>query len=172
MLQVEQETLEGCSPDVSGLTRERISNYSPRLMIVSFYRQNSAYRFTRIFQSYQWTNEMSSARSKNIFLTPNTIGNSLAAIHLMDMLNQDIIPVIEKHRLLSIFNSISIGFKKISKIEDVSFRYAILNMWKEKQFTVVDSQNWDPKVKTYFKNIVNAHVKKYYESNAGISKDS
>lgn len=115
-------------------------------MIVSFYRQNSAYRFTRIFQSYQWANEMSSARSKNIFLTPNTIGNSLAAIHLMDMLNQDIIPVIEKHRLLSIFNSISIGFKKISKIEDVSFRYAILNMWKEKQFTVVDSQNWDPKL--------------------------
>jgi hypothetical protein len=115
---------------------------------------------------------MSSARSKNIFLTPNTIGNSLAAIHLMDMLNQDIIPVVEKHRLLSIFNSISIAFKKISKIEDVSFRYAILNMWKEKQFTVVDSQNWDPKVKTYFKNIVNAHVKKYYESNTGVSKDS
>jgi len=94
-----------------------------------------------------------------MILLPNTIGNSLAAYYLIDMLNENMIPAYEKHRLLSIFNSTIIGLKKIMKIDDPGFRARIVHMWKENQFALIDSQTWNPKIKSYFKNVINSHIK-------------
>ena len=102
---------------------------------------------------------MSVAWSKNLVLSSNTMGSSLAAYHLVDMLNQDVIPTYEKHRLLSFFNKTMIGLKKLLKIEDPAFRAYIVNMWKERQFKLIDSQNWDTKVKSYFKNVITSSCK-------------
>ena len=65
---------------------------------------------------------MSRAWTKDIKLDPGTFGGSPACHILVDMMNHDLIPIYEKHRVLSLINSIIVEFKAIATIKSAERR--------------------------------------------------
>lgn len=106
---------------------------------------------------------MSKAWTKDIVVDLGTFGNSKACHVLVDMLNNNAIPIYEKHRVLSHINIAIEHFINVSQIPVKSIREATMKMWLDLFLARVDKFYYPAKFKTFYKNVLCYLHKKYLE---------
>lgn len=106
---------------------------------------------------------MSKAWSKDIWVDPHTFGGTKACEVLADMLNQNVVPPYEKHRILSFLNDITQQFKYTAYIPLDSVRVRAMLLLKDDIFRRIDRMTYSPKIKSYLKNIASHHYRKNLE---------
>lgn len=104
---------------------------------------------------------MAKAWSKDLKLDPYTFGNSKACEVLADMMNKGMIPVFEKHRVLSFITGASRVFKEISSIENKGVGFLVSDLYRQSLISKIDQMPYPLKFKTYLKNVINHIYKKY-----------
>ena len=109
---------------------------------------------------------MAKAWSKNIILDPGTFGGTKACHVLVEMMNQDVIPVFEKHRVLSFINKAIYAFNSVSSITDSGIRYKAMVMMKDHYLNRVDQMNYPIKFLQFLKNVLSHHSRRALESQA------
>lgn len=97
---------------------------------------------------------MSKAWTKDIYIDPGTFGGSRACHVLADMLNNNVIPIYEKHRVLAFLNKSNIVFKNLTTIPDRQIRIQSFEMWKRTLLNQVAQFNYPIKIKSYISNVL------------------
>jgi len=97
---------------------------------------------------------MSKAWTKDIYVDPGTFGGSRACHVLADMLNNNVIPIYEKHRVLAFLNRVNIVFINLSDIPDRKIRIQSFEMWKKELLNQVSLFNYPTKIKSYMSNVL------------------
>ncbi len=98
---------------------------------------------------------MSTPWSKDVILDPGTFGNSRACHILVDMMNQNVIPVFEKHRVLAFITHATHNFNGISDITDLGVRYKVMYMMRDHYWSLIEKMNYSPKFLSYLRNVIN-----------------
>lgn len=106
---------------------------------------------------------MSTSWSKNIVLDPTTFGKSPACEILVEMMNADVIPVIEKHRMLSFITDCALSAKHIGTIRHQGVRESTMILVRDSRINRVDNFDYPLKFKTYLKNVITYIFRKNLE---------
>jgi hypothetical protein len=104
---------------------------------------------------------MSKAWSRDMQLDPGTFGGSPACHVLVDMMNNNIIPVFEKHRVLSFINRATNDFKWISLIPHVGVKNRAMAMMRDSFYERIDKMPYPEKFNSYLKNVITHHFRRY-----------
>lgn len=104
---------------------------------------------------------MSLPWSRNMKLDPGTFGGSPACHVLVDMMNNDVIPVQEKHRVLSFINSAIIHFQALSDIKSYGIRSYAMNLMRDDLFAKIDRMAYPEKFNSHLKNVLTHHLRRY-----------
>jgi|SRR5579885_3644428 len=107
---------------------------------------------------------MSKAWSKDMVVDPGTFGGTRACHVLADLMNQNVIPVFEKHRVLSFLNDATIQFKWISTISFQPVRERSMQLMLEDLQTRIGEMDYPTKFKSYMRNVVRHMYRKNLES--------
>ena len=106
---------------------------------------------------------MSKAWSRDVWVDPHTFGGTKACEVLADMLNHDVVPIYEKHRILAFITDATIQFKYISYIPHSSVRERSMTLMKEDLFRRIENMEYSTKVKSYIQNVISHHYRKNLE---------
>lgn len=106
---------------------------------------------------------MSKPWSRDIKLNRGTFGGSPACHVLVDMMNNNMIPVSEKHRVLAFINNSICQFKWISTIPDQGARMRSMVLMKEDLYKRIDQMSYPPKFLSHLKCVINHHFRKYLD---------
>jgi hypothetical protein len=107
---------------------------------------------------------MSLPVSRDMVLDPGTFGNSKACHVLVDMMNQGMIPVREKHKVLSFINDVNISAKYLMEIRHEGVRNQAISLAQRHYVAAVDRRELYPeKFKSHLKNVVNSIFRKSEE---------
>lgn len=106
---------------------------------------------------------MSKPWSRDVWVDPHTFGATKACEVLADMLNNNVVPIYEKHRILSFITDTTIQFKNIGYIPLNSVRERSMILMREDLFKRIDNYEYPPKVKSFMKNVVSHHCRKNLE---------
>ena len=109
---------------------------------------------------------MSKAWSKDMELDPGTFGGSPACHILVDMMNHNVIPVMEKHRVLSFISNVIYHFKELSKVEARGVRIRVMVLMKEDYFAKIDQMPYPAKFNSYLRNVVAYYFRRYLKEAA------
>jgi len=109
---------------------------------------------------------MSTPWSRDMELDPGTFGGSPACHILVDMMNHDMIPISEKHRVLSFINSSIWHFKCLSIIEDYGIKERTMILVKNDMFTKIDLMPYPAKFNSHLKNVITHHFRRYLKEAA------
>jgi len=104
---------------------------------------------------------MSLPWSRDMQLDPGTFGGSPACHVLVDMMNKNVIPVQEKHRVLSFISGTILHFKAISAIKERGIRARVMVLLKNDLFSRIDQMPYPAHFNSYLKNVVNHHFRRY-----------
>jgi len=105
---------------------------------------------------------MSKSWAREMELSPGTFGNSPACHVLVDMMNHDVIPTKEKHRVLSFITSTVIReYKAIGSITDPGIRTSI--MWRSRDDFVkrINAMPYPQNFVTFLRNVIYHLARKY-----------
>src|SRR5579885_2801954 len=97
---------------------------------------------------------MSKAWSKDIVVDPGTFGGTKACHVLAEMMNQNVISVFDKHRVLSFLNDATIQFKWIATISFKAVRERSMVLMLEDLLDRIEAMDFSPKFKSYMKNVI------------------
>ena len=106
---------------------------------------------------------MSKAWSRDVWVDPHTFGGTRACEVLADMLNNDVVPIYEKHRILAFITDATVQFKYIGCIPIASVRERSMTLMREDLFKRIDNYEYGAKVKSYIKNVIAHHYRKNLE---------
>lgn len=109
---------------------------------------------------------MSKAWSKDIWVDPGTFGRSPACHIITDMMNKDVIPVFEKHRVLSFIADAIYQFKWISTIEDTGVRERSMILMRDDLFSRIEKMDYNPKFLSYLRNVIAYHFRRFLKEAA------
>lgn len=104
---------------------------------------------------------MSKAWSRDMELDPGTFGGSPACHVVVDMMNHNVIPVFEKHRVLSFINSATFDFKCVADIEHPGVRERIMFMMRDHFYDRIGKMPYPEKFNSLLKNVINHHARRY-----------
>lgn len=103
---------------------------------------------------------MAKAWTKDIVLDLGTFGGTKVCHVLAEMMNQGVIPVYEKHRVLSFINATIHDFKEISVIQDKGVKYRVMYLMRDKRFETIDRMQYPKKFCSFLKNIINYYCRR------------
>lgn len=109
---------------------------------------------------------MSKARSKDVVLDAGTFGGTPACHVLVDMMNNDLIPVMEKHRVLAFIGSAIWHFKSLSIVEDNGVRERVMVLLRNDIYSRIDQMPYPVKFNSHLKNVIAHHFRKYLKEAA------
>ena len=103
---------------------------------------------------------MSKAWSKDVVVDPGTFGGTRACHVLAEMMNHNVIPVFEKHRVLSFLNDATVQFKWITTIPFKPVRERSMILMLEDLLDRIEAMDYSPKFKSYMANVVHHMYRK------------
>jgi hypothetical protein len=104
---------------------------------------------------------MSKAWSKDMALDRGTFGGSPACHVLVDMMNNNVIPVAEKHRVLSFINDATYQFKWLSTVQEYGVKERAMVLMKDHLLSRVDQMPYPEKFNSHLKNVITHHFRRY-----------
>ncbi len=104
---------------------------------------------------------MSKAWSKDMKLDPGTFGGSPACHILVDMMNNNLIPVAEKHRVLSFINDATYQFKWLSTVQEYGVKERSMVLMRDDLFNRIDKMPYPAKFNSHLKNVITHHFRRY-----------
>lgn len=104
---------------------------------------------------------MSKAWSKDMTLDAGTFGGSPACHILVDMMNHNIIPVFEKHRVLSFITNAIYQFKWISTIQEYGAKERSMILMRDDLINRINQMPYSEKFNSYLKNVISHHFRRY-----------
>lgn len=112
---------------------------------------------------------MSKAWTKDIKIDPGTFGGSRACHILVEMMNENLIPIYEKHRVLAFINSMNIEFKAIATIK-TSGRHHVREtvMLRSRDFYLerIEKMSYPLMFRTVLMNVVHYKCRKFLKEAA------
>lgn len=99
----------------------------------------------------------------DIVIDPGTFGNSKACHCLVDMMNDNVISVYEKHRVLAFITNATHHFRGVSHIPHKGIREATNKMWLDLFLNRIDERSYPAKFTTFYKNVIYYLSRKYLE---------
>lgn len=106
---------------------------------------------------------MSKAWSKDINISINTFGGTDACHILAEMMNNNVIPVYEKHRVLSFIHKSIHIYKKSSQISDYPTKCYVLKLIKNDLINQVKTMPYNEKFLCYLNNVIMYYYRKFLE---------
>jgi hypothetical protein len=107
---------------------------------------------------------MSRSWSRNIELDPGTFGNTPACHILVDMMNNDVIPVFEKHRVLSFLTATVVReYKGIASIKDHGVRISLMYRSRDAFVKRINLMPYPKTFLSFLRNVVYGMARKYLE---------
>lgn len=100
----------------------------------------------------------------DIIIDPGTFGNSKACHILVDMMNNNVISIYEKHRVLSYITNAIHHFKSIAYIPHKGVRDRTAKLWLNQFIEKVNNLNYPVKFKTHLNNVLHYLSRKHLES--------
>jgi hypothetical protein len=104
---------------------------------------------------------MSKPRSKDMKLDPGTFGGSPACHVLTDMMNNNLIPIVEKHRVLAFINKATYQFKWISTIQECNVKARVMLLEREDLYNRITKMSYPDKFLDFLQNVINHHYNRY-----------
>lgn len=109
---------------------------------------------------------MSKAWSKDMLLDPGTFGGSPACHVLVDMMNNNVIAVSDKHRVLSFINDCTWQFKWIATIKEYGVKERTMVLTRDHLFERITQMPYPEKFNSHLKNVINHHFRRYLKEAA------
>lgn len=97
---------------------------------------------------------MSHAWSKDMVLDLGTFGNSPACHIVVEMMNAGLIPVLDKHKVLSMLNDVAISAKYLSEVSHLGVRNQATRLSRDFYCLRVDQMPYIDKFKSHLKNVI------------------
>lgn len=94
------------------------------------------------------------AWSKDMKLDPYTFGKSRACEVVVAMMNENVIPVYEKHRVLAFILASNLYFKEISEVSNKRIIVKLMDLFKRDTLAKVEKMPYPDKFKSYLKNVI------------------
>lgn len=107
---------------------------------------------------------MSTAWSKDMVLDPGTFGGTRACHVLVDMMNNNAIPVFEKHRVLAFLTDANTQFKWVSTIKHKPVMERNMDLMLHHLIDRIQEFTYPAKFKSYMKNVVTHMYRKNLEA--------
>jgi len=107
---------------------------------------------------------MSKAWSRDIVVDPGTFGGTKACHVLADLMNQNVISVFEKHRVLSFLNDATIQFKWLSTISFQPVRDRAMDLMLQDLQDRIERMDYPTKFKSYMRNVIRHMYRKNLDS--------
>ena len=104
---------------------------------------------------------MSKAWSKDMKLDRGTFGGSPACHVLVDMMNNDVIPIAEKHRVLSFINDATYQFKWLSTVQEYRVKERSMTLMRNDLFSRIDKMPYPTKFNSHLKNVITHHFRRF-----------
>jgi hypothetical protein len=106
---------------------------------------------------------MSKAWSKDIIVEQHTFGGTKACEVLAAMMNQNMIPTFEKHRVLSFICDATMQFKHIASISYKPVMVRTLVLMRDHLLARIDKMPYPIDFNTHMKNVLHHHCRKYLD---------
>lgn len=103
---------------------------------------------------------MAKAFSKDMKLDLGTFGGTKACHILVEMMNQDVIPVFEKHRVLSFIADATLKFNGVATITTQSIRHQAMCLMKDYYLNRIGGMSYPEKFKSFLRNVINHHSRR------------
>jgi hypothetical protein len=103
---------------------------------------------------------MSKPSSKDIWVDPYTFGGSPACKVLAEMLNENLVSIKEKHKILSFINDVIMQFRSISEIENNSCRVRLMILVRDHFFNKIEGMPYPKIVNSHLKTVVVHHFRR------------
>jgi hypothetical protein len=104
---------------------------------------------------------MSKAWSKDMILDCGTFGRSPACHILVDMMNNNVISVFEKHRVLSFVNDAIYQFKWLSTVQEYGVKERAMTLMRDHLLSRVDQMPYPAKFNSHLKNVITHHFRRF-----------
>lgn len=104
---------------------------------------------------------MSKAWSKDMNLDRGTFGGTPACHVLVDMMNNNLISVAEKHRVLSFINDATYQFKWLSTVQEYKVKERSMTLMRNDLFARIDKMPYPEKFNSHLKNVIAHHFRRY-----------
>lgn len=104
---------------------------------------------------------MSLPWSRDMKLDPGTFGGSPACHVLVDMMNNNVIPVSEKHRVLAFINSVILHFQALADIKSYGVRTYAMTLVRDDFYARVDQMPYPAKFNSHLKCVLAHHFRRY-----------
>lgn len=101
--------------------------------------------------------------SKSAHIDLGTFGGSKACMVLADMMNQNVISVYQRHRVLSFINTAVWNFKWIGTISEAGVRERSLVLMRDHLYDRIVKMTYPIKFKSYLKNVIAYYYRKNLE---------
>jgi hypothetical protein len=106
---------------------------------------------------------MAKAWSKDMVLDSGTFGGTRACHVLVDMMNNNVISVFEKHRVLSFIQNAIHHFNNVATIEDLGVRNYTMSLIKRDFLNRINDMPYPPKFNSFLRNVVCHHSRRALE---------
>ena len=103
---------------------------------------------------------MAKAFSRDMKLDLGTFGGTKACHVLAEMMNQNIIPIREKHRVLSFINDATLKFNGVATITIESIRCQAMCLMKDYYLNRIVAMPYPDKFKSFLRNVINHHSRR------------
>lgn len=108
---------------------------------------------------------MAKSYKREMLLSPGTFGNSPACHILIDMMNKDLIPTKEKHRVLALITAIIYEFKAIATIKSSDkqhdVREAVMLRSRDYYSSQVEKMEYPLVFRTHLMNVIHHKCRKF-----------
>lgn len=102
----------------------------------------------------------------NCVLSPGTFGGTPASHILVSMLNANVIPPSEKHRVLNLIGSATYNFKWLSVVPEWGVKYRAMTAMRQEFNARVDQWTYPELIKSLTKNVISHHYRRYLKEAA------
>jgi hypothetical protein len=106
---------------------------------------------------------MSLPVSRDMLLDPGTFGNSPACHVVVQMMNEGLIPIRDKHRVLSMMNDVGNSAKHLSEVRHPGVRNQAIELSRDYYCSRVELMPYHDKFKSHLKNVIHHIYKKNLE---------
>jgi hypothetical protein len=103
---------------------------------------------------------MSKTYSKDVVLDPGTFGGTKACHVLAEMMNQNVISVFDKHKVLSFINKVIYDFNAIATITYSGVRGRSMMLMKDHYIVRAEQMPYPEKFISFMKNVINHHARR------------
>ena len=107
---------------------------------------------------------MSKAWTRDIVIDSGTFGGTKACHVLADLLNQNVVSIYNKHKVLSFINDFIFQFQWIATIDQPGVRERSMTLMRDHLQSRIDEMDYNAKFKSYLRNVLLHHYRKSLES--------